>query len=201
MWWWMLPLFVRHLGGVGSGFLNSVFPWCGGPSGVSRISEVLLPGDWFVSSHWSLLPIGQIATELYVHSLPDLPKWSDMFLFLLGCIWVTLQPLWLWQVSLLPNMIRQLSVVPHPQSHEIISVLCPAHPQVGFLPHPLLSDSVLCLTGPWQAEVNYVLCLWCTVLFRGCAICPPALLNYVVPWRAGDLWCSPVGIADSLWRS
>jgi hypothetical protein len=32
---------------------------------------------------------------------------------------------------------------------------------------------------------------------RGRAIFPWAVLRNVVPWRAGGMWCSPVGVADS----
>jgi hypothetical protein len=78
------PLCQIALGGVSSGWLSPVFPWYDGPSGAGRISEVL-PGGWFVSSHWSLLPIGQVAIELYdcslFSSLTDFLPWPEMFLF------------------------------------------------------------------------------------------------------------------------
>jgi hypothetical protein len=67
--------------GVGSGFLSPVFPWCGRPVWSRWISGVLSPGGCFVSSCWSLLPTGKVATKRNDHSLPDSPRWSDMFLF------------------------------------------------------------------------------------------------------------------------
>jgi hypothetical protein len=38
-------------------------------------------------------------------------------------------------------------------------------------------------------------------LFTGGAICPPVVLDYVVPSKAVDLWYSPAGVADSLQQS
>jgi hypothetical protein len=43
------------------------------------------------------------------------------------------------------------------------------------------------LCGVW-------LCSW----GQGGAIFPQTALDYVVPQRAGGVWCSPVGVADSL---
>jgi hypothetical protein len=119
-----------------------------------------------VSHHWSLLPTGQVAIELCDCSLPDFPRWSNMFLFSPDGSGVTPQLHWLWQVSTSPKKVRQLSVVPHSQSYEISSAICPS-PTLGgwLLTPPLLSEvsSVFCLSLH-QAVVNSVLCLWCSIL-------------------------------------
>jgi hypothetical protein len=49
---------------------------------------------------------------------------------------------------------------------------------------------------PSQEKVNCALHLWHSVLFRVGAIYPQAALDYVIPLKVGDLWCSPVGTAD-----
>jgi hypothetical protein len=70
--------------GVSLEFLSLVFPWSVGLSGAGKISEVVSSEGWFVSSHWSLVPTGQVAIKLCGSSLPDSPRWSDMCLFTPG---------------------------------------------------------------------------------------------------------------------
>jgi hypothetical protein len=106
---------VDSLRGVGSGCLSPGFPWCDGPSGVGGISKMVLPGWWFVSNCWSLLPTGQVAIELYGHSLfsslPDSPRCLSSSQG--NC--VAPPPLWLWQISASINKVEQFRVVRHPQ--------------------------------------------------------------------------------------
>jgi hypothetical protein len=116
-------------------FMSPVFPWSDGPTGAGRISAVVSPEAWFVTSHWSLLPIMQVTIEVCGCSLPDCPRWSDMLLFLPGSSWLQL-----WLVSSFPNKVGQLSVVPCPQYHEISSVICHALAlECWLLVPPLLS--------------------------------------------------------------
>jgi hypothetical protein len=44
------PPYQTALGGVSSGYLSPGFPWCDWLSGVGRFSDVVPPGEWFVSS-------------------------------------------------------------------------------------------------------------------------------------------------------
>jgi hypothetical protein len=72
------PSYWTSLRGVGSGCLSPGFSWNDGPSNTGGFSEVVLPGGWFVSSCWSLLPKGKAETENFDCSLfnllPDSPR-------------------------------------------------------------------------------------------------------------------------------
>jgi hypothetical protein len=102
----VVPSYQEALGDVSSGCLSLVFLWCDGLSGAGGISEVVPIGSW------SLLATGQVAIELYdlslFSSLPDIPRWSNMFLISPGSSWVAPLTLWLWQVSHSPNKLGSL---------------------------------------------------------------------------------------------
>jgi hypothetical protein len=108
---------------------------------------------------------------------------------------------WLWQVRPSTKKVEQLSTTSHPIPRVKFNV--PPHPCCGslalhFVPPPFWKarsefHPTLALRGqlrgsphPCQAELSYVLCLWCSDL------CPPTLLDFVVPSRVVDLWLTCV---------
>jgi hypothetical protein len=108
----------------------------------------------------------------------------------------------------LPNKVGQCRVVPHPPSLELCSVICPAPAlESWLLALPLVSEIGCVLPLPHQAEVNYrfsvygVQFFWSGVGEVWGAICSLVAVDYVVPLRAGGMWHSPFGVADSLWQS
>jgi hypothetical protein len=122
------------LWGIGSRCLSPVFPWSVGVSGTVRISDVIPPGSWFVSSDWSLLPTGQVVIELFdclfYSSLPDSPRWSNMFLLSPGSSCVVPLLLRLWEFSPSPY---KLNIVPCIHSYELFSVFHPVSSRQRWL--------------------------------------------------------------------
>jgi hypothetical protein len=130
------------------------------------------------------------------NSLLDSPRWSNMFLTSPGVSCVSPLMFWLWQVSPSTKKVGQLSTTSHPIPG--VKLNAPPHPCCGglalhfipppfwkarfeFHPAPALRGQLRGLPHPCQAELSYVLCLWCSDL------CPPTLLDFVVPSRVVDL--------------
>jgi hypothetical protein len=85
-------------------------------------------------------------------------------------------------------------------SHDTSSVIC----HISFLGSWFLAPnhcqrSVMHSPHPCHTMVNYVICLWSSVMFMGGCNLPMRCteLLYIPLWTAGGVWCSPVGVVDS----
>jgi hypothetical protein len=184
-----------------------MFPWFDGPSGAGGVTEVVSPEGWFVRNCWFLLLTRQVAIEVCGWSLPDCPRWSDMFVFSPAGSWVTQQSQF-WLVSSSPNKVGQLSVLSCPQSYDISSVIYhtpalggwlltpPLLSEFGFLPYACSLRLVQSSMLPLLTAMSYVtvygiqFCLW------------GVQSSYELHWimfPGGHVLCggSPVGIADA----
>jgi hypothetical protein len=167
------PLCLTALWGVGSGCLCLWFQWCDGQSGLGGISEVAGPEGCFVWSHWSLLPVGQVAIELHDHSLlgllPDFPSWSNMFLISPGGSCVIPLLLWLWLVSTSPNKVGARPII----SRVKLCILLYPPPVRGELCSPSMAFSfahgVCNLPMSWAGPLGSCEGRWSVVFSAGVA--------------------------------
>jgi hypothetical protein len=60
-------------------------------------------------------------------------------------------------------------------------------------PDPILRGHLHVLPMPCEATVNYILSMVFKFVQGSGAISPGTLLDYI-PWRAGGVWHSPVGV-------
>jgi hypothetical protein len=152
-------------------------------------TEVVSPGDWFVSSNWFLPSTGQVAFGTWDNSLTVCARWSDL-LFSPGGHCIAL-PLKLCLVSFFPSKMWQYSFEYHPQSHKTSSGIYQGCTSGGWLVAPPLLPA-LC-TLPHLCWL-LVLLFWEVGLSphphsQALLLVPPSFTDSLAPCPTLILWC------------
>jgi hypothetical protein len=170
-----LPFLSDRIGGSQLGGFYSCYPWSDGLAGVGRSFEVFSSESWLLSSSSFLLPSRQLSSVIAHYRFVQDGQ--------IRCIFCQ---------AAAESLYSHKSGWPAPPPKRWCnSVLCPAHSprrlaqwfatlplrEIGFSPYPVhrlwlltphpLSEIGSIHTQPLLIEVNYIHCLWHSVLFKG----------------------------------